>query len=116
NYFEQRYFILVGYINDDLITKKYERFKKENIRKLYPDSAETEIKGTDLLKRENNEILDKFIEAFIKGNNLLITIYDKKFFIVTSLLVWLFGIPLRDKEPIIFYSFCEFLIKVDDQF
>lgn len=116
NYFEQRYFILVGYINDDLITKKYEKFKKENIRKLYPDSVETEIKGTDLLKRENNEILDEFIKTFIKENNLLITIYDKKFFIVTSLLVWLFGIPLRDKEPISFYRFCEFLIKVDDQF
>lgn len=114
NYSNQRYFILVGYIDDNTITKDYEEFKNRYIGQIYPNSSETEIKGSDLLTRENNKILDEFIEKFIKNDNLLITIYDKKFFIVTSLLVWLFGIELRDKNPVTFYRYCEFLIKVDD--
>ncbi len=116
NYFEQRYFLLVGYIDDSKITKEYEEFKNKYISSIYPDSNETEIKGSDLLTRANNKILDDFIEKFISKDNLLITIYDKKFFLVTNILVWLLGIPFKDKEPISFYKYCEFLIKVDDQF
>lgn len=114
NYFNQRYFILVGYIDDNKITKEYEEFKNRYIGKIYPNSLEAEIKGSDLLTKENNKILDEFIEKFIKNDDLLITIYDKKFFIVTSLLVWLLGIQLRNKYPETFYKYCEFLIKVDD--
>lgn len=116
NYFEQRYFILVGYINDELVTKEYEDFKKTYIRVINPSSKDNEIKGTDLLTRVNNAILDEFITKFISDDNLLITVYDKKFFIITSLLVWLFGMPFKDREPVLFYKYCEFLSKVDDQF
>lgn len=116
NYSEQRYFILVGFIDDQRITNEYLKFKNKYISKMYPNLEQNEIKGTDLLKRQNNEILDEFITDFIKGDNLLITIYDKKYFVVTSLIVWLFGSPFKDKEPIQFYTFCEFLIKVDETF
>lgn len=83
---------------------------------MYPNLDAREIKGSDLLIRNNNHILDEFIKDFVNGDNLLITFYDKKFFVVTNLLVWLFGEKFRDEQTIVFHKFAEFLIKLDDKF
>ncbi len=114
NYFDQRYFILVGYIHNQKMTEMYEKFKSKYLKRIYPNSEELEIKGNDLLTKINNDILDEFIDQFMNGDHLYITIYDKKFFILTSMLVWLFGGIFKDKLPELFYMFCEFLIKADD--
>lgn len=116
NYNEQRYFILVGYIEDDEITNKYRKFKEKYLNILYPNNESEEIKGTDLLTRSNNHLLNEFINDFIHGSNLLITIYDKKFFVLTNLLVWLLGIPFKDHYFSDFMKFNEFLIKIDEEF
>ena len=116
NYNEQRYFILVGYIEDDEITNKYRKFKEKYLNILYPNNESKEIKGTDLLTRSNNHLLNEFINDFIHGSNLLITIYDKKFFVLTNLLVWLLGIPFKDHYFSDFMKFNEFLIKIDEEF
>lgn len=116
NYNEQRYFILVGYIEDDEITNKYRKFKEKYLNILYPNNESEEIKGTDLLTRSNNHLLNEFINDFIHGSNLLITIYDKKFFVLTNLLVWLLGITFKDHYFYDFIKFNEFLIKIDEEF
>lgn len=114
NYNEQRYYVLVGYISNEATTKKYKKFKDDFLEELTGSKLSKEIKGTDLLKGTNDKFLKEFINTFSNTGDFLITIYDKKYFVLSSMIMWLFGYILRDKEPIIFYRFNECLIKVDD--
>ena len=115
NYFGQRYFVLVGYIEDKSITQSYMSFK-DKWNKFVNNGAEMdEIKGTDLLTRKNNSALEEFISTFIKGNNIYVTIYDKKFFLVSQFLNWFF-MGLGDYDFNMYHKFLLFLMKVDDYF
>jgi len=114
NYGEQRYYVLVGYISNESTTQKYKKFKKDYLEEITGSIISEEIKGTELLKGDNDNALKEFTNLFSNSNDFLITIYDKKYFLVSSMIMWLFGFILRDIEPIIFYRFNECLIKVDD--
>jgi len=81
NYGDQRYFVLVGYIDSPKTTELYQEFKKiwhSRLQTKNPNSFE--MKGNDLLRKDNTEIRDEFIKFFCHGDNLYITVYDKKFF------------------------------------
>lgn len=115
NYFGQRYFVLVGYIEDKSITQSYMSFKDKWNKFVNNGIEMDEIKGTDLLTRKNNSALEEFIATFIKGNNIYVTIYDKKFFLVSQFLNWFF-MGLRDFDFNMYHKFLLFLMKVDDYF
>lgn len=119
NYTEQRYFVLVGYIEDETTNKKYLRFKKKWLSHINSNNPSIyEIKGNDLMRKDNTDIRNDFIEKFCYGDNLYITVYDKKFFVVTQMINWLvyrfidYGGEARD----LYYNLCEFLIKVDEAY
>lgn len=115
NYFQQRYFVLVGYIGEASITNNYIRFKEKWNKLINGGMLKDEIKGNDLLTKKNNEALHEFISTFIRGKNIYVTIYDKKFFLVSQFLNWLL-IGFRDFDPIQYHTYLLFLMKVDDQF
>lgn len=119
NYTEQRYFVLVGYIEDETTNKKYQRFKKKWLSHINSNNPSIyEIKGNDLMRKDNTDIRNDFIEKFCYGDNLYITVYDKKFFVVTQMINWLvyrfidYGGEARD----LYYNLSEFLIKVDEAY
>jgi hypothetical protein len=119
NYGDQRYFVLVGYIDSSKTTELYQEFKKSWHSRLQSKTPNSnEMKGNDLLRKDNTEIRNAFIDNFCHGNNLYITVYDKKFFLVTQMINWLiyrvcdYGGDLYD----LYIHFCELLIKLDDDF
>lgn len=119
NYGDQRYFVLVGYIEQDTITAKYLEFKNKWHSHVKSNNPPTdEIKGNDLMRQDNTAIRNDFIEKFCSGNNLYVTIYDKKFFLVTQMINWLvYRISdYGDETRNYYYDLCEFLIKVDDAY
>jgi hypothetical protein len=90
NYNDQRYFVLVGYIEDQVTTARYHEFKNKwhsQVKSKTP--SPDEIKGNDLMRKDNTVIRNSFIDNFCFGNNLYITVYDKKFFLVTKMINWL---------------------------
>lgn len=119
NYAEQRYFILVGYIEDEITNIKYQEFKKKWLPQVNSNNPSIdEIKGNDLMRKDNTDIRNVFIENFCYGDNLYITVYDKKFFVVTQMINWLVYrfIDYGGEAQDIYYNLCEFLIKVDESF
>lgn len=117
NYYEQRYFVLVGYVENPLITYSYNLFKSNWISRIKSNNPnDFEIKGSDLLRVDNTEIRNAFIKEFCQGDNLYISVYDKKYFLVTQLINWLFykSIDCFGKARDYYYTYCEFLIKLDD--
>ncbi len=117
NYFEQRYFVLVGVVENEEIFNKYKRFVEVNKNIVsYNKQGVGEIKGNDLLKRENTEILGSFFDEFMKGDYCYLTIYDKKYFLVSQMIQWLLGVAFKEYEYVQYLKFCEFLHKLSDLF
>lgn len=116
NYDNQRYFILAGFIKSDDLTSKYIEFKNKWIKHINKNNPEsTIIKGNDLVIRDNNQAMTEFIDSVINYGNFYITIYDKKFFIVTQMINWLTTM-ISDYAYEYFMLFTEFLIKIDDEY
>jgi len=116
NYDNQRYFILAGFIDNDAIVKKYMEFKSKWIHHVNKNKPESSIiKGNDLVIRENNQAMADFIDSVINFNNFYVTVYDKKFFIVTQMLNWVTTMA-SDYAFDLFMMFTEFIIKANDDF
>lgn len=116
NYSNQRYFILAGFIDNDVIVKKYREFKNKwifHVNKNKPESSI--IKGNDLVIRENNQAMAEFIDSVINFDNFYITVYDKKFFIVTQMINWITTLA-SDYAFDYFMHFTEFIIRTNDEF
>jgi len=119
NYNEQRYFVLVGYIDDQATTAKYLEFKNKcHSHVMSENPSIDEIKGNDLMRKDNTDIRNDFIDNFCRGNNIYITVYDKKYFMVTQMINWLvYRISdYGDEARNYYYDLCEFLIKVDEAY
>jgi len=62
NYNDQRYFILVGYIEDQVTTARYLEFKnKWHLQVKSKNPSPNEIKGNDLMRKDNTAIRNEFI-------------------------------------------------------
>lgn len=111
NYDNQRYFILAGFIDNDAIVKKYMEFKSKWIHHVNKNKPESSIiKGNDLVIRENNQAMADFIDSVINFNNFYVTVYDKKFFIVTQMLNWVTTMASNYAFDL-FMMFTEFIIE-----
>ncbi|MDD3107361.1 MAG: hypothetical protein PHP65_06155 [Bacilli bacterium] len=116
NYDNQRYFILAGFIDNDVVVKKYIEFKNKWIHHVNKNKPECSIvKGNDLVIRENNQAMTDFIDSVINFDNFYITVYDKKFFIVTQMLNWITTMA-SDYAFDLFMIITEFIIKVNDDY
>lgn len=114
NYNEQRHFTLgVVIIEDDTdeiaLKKKYSKFKE-----LYHVIGE--IKGSDLLRKNNNEALNYFIDNIVDDKHFYVCYYDKKFYLSTMIFLGLLGYEFRSKFPIEYYTFVSELTFEDDIF
>lgn len=104
NFFDdgQRFFVLAGVIaknreEEESLSTRYKLFKKAF-------SIENEIKGSDLLTKGNNKMLDYFISNLIDSEHFYVCIYDKFFYLATLVCVYLFGYSTRNTDPLLFYT------------
>lgn len=74
NYTEQRYFVLVGYIEDETTNKKYQRFKKKWLSQVNSNNPSIyKIKGNTLMRKDNTDIRNDFIEKFLFSVSAFLT-------------------------------------------
>lgn len=98
----QRHFVLGGVFvkdanDEDELLKNYREFKKQF-------GFEGEIKGSDLMKKENNRALDYFISNILDDKHFFICNYDKIFYLSTLVSVYILGRLLQEKDPLLFYK------------
>lgn len=99
----QRHFVLCGvFVKDDQdeadLLLKYRDFKKQF-------GFEGEIKGSDLMKKENNEALAYFISNVLDDTHFYICNYDKIFYLATLISVYILGRPFQEDNPLLFYQY-----------
>lgn len=108
---DQRHFVLCGIIahdNDDeeLLTERYEKFKRKF-------QITGELKGSDLLKKENNHILEYFVENLIDYEHFRVCCYDKKFYLATLISLYFMEEKIRQNDPLTFYTQASYLALED---
>ncbi|MDD6471454.1 MAG: DUF3800 domain-containing protein [Bacteroidales bacterium] len=99
----QRHFVLGGvFVKDENdeheLLQKYCAFKNQF-------GFEGEVKGSDLMKRENNRALEFFITNILDDKHFYICNYDKIFYLSTLVSVYILGRPFQEKEPLLFYKY-----------
>lgn len=99
-------------VNDSQMQKLEEKYLK--FKKKY--SIEGEIKGTDLLIKNNNDKLHYFINNVLNETNIYINIYDKKFYLSTLMLFSFCGLDCLEKFKLDMYSQASILARQDDEF
>lgn len=115
NFEKQRYFVLAGLIEDKDLIEDYKVFKEKWLKTIYDDPSITEIKGNDLMPKERNVILSEFIEKFMSSSKIYVTIYDKKFFLTSQFLNWLFA-GFRDIDFTRYHLHLLLLQNVNEEF
>jgi len=116
NFGNQRYFVLVGFIANENVISAYKQFKSKWIKHINSNNLLSNIiKGNDLVIRKNNAALNDFINKVCNQNDFYVTVYDKKFFIITQMINWL-TTGASDFASNYFLIFTEFLMKVADEF
>lgn len=91
------------------LSEKYKKFK-DNFK------FDGEIKGSDLMTRDNNEALEYFIKNILDDIHFSINLYDKRFYLSTLLLNGLLGYEFLLLEPVMFYSLASELSYQEDDF
>ncbi len=103
----QRHFVLGGVFvkdekDEDDLLKKYQAFKCQF-------GFTDEIKGTDLLKRENNRALEIFLSNMLDDTHFFICNYDKIFYLSTLISLYILGREFQEKTPLTFYQYASAL-------
>lgn len=109
----QRHFVLAGvFVSDEddesFLLNKYRKFKEKF-------GFKDEIKGSDLMTKENNEALEYFIEEIIDDKHFLICNYDKIFYLATLISVYIFGRAFQEQETLMFYKYASALSGEDEE-
>lgn len=91
------------------LSQKYKKFKA-NFK------FDGEIKGSDLMTKDNNEALEYFIKNILDDIHFSVNLYDKRFYLSTLLLNGLLGYEFLLLEPIMFYSLASELSYQEDDF
>lgn len=109
----QRHFVLAGvFVNDEndesFLLNKYRKFKKEF-------GFVDEIKGSDLMTKENNQALEYFIREMLDDKHFYICNYDKIFYIATLISIYIFGREFQERETLMFYQYASALAGEDEE-
>ena len=113
NFRESPSFALAGIVVDDVKKKKLE---EEYIKFKNKFNIIGEIKGTDLLTRNNNDKLYYFVDNILPILSVYINIYDKRFYLSTLMLSSFTGLDSIDYFKYEFYTQASLLAKQDDEF
>ncbi len=117
NYYSQRYFVLVGVIENTSFFDFYKDFLKKHIGIAnVGKTGNMEIKGVDLCSKENSDSLKEFMNSITKRDDIYVNVYDKKYFLVSQLVIWLCGLEFKEKYYISYLKYCELLHKLNDEF
>ena len=108
---EQRYFVLAGVICNSVedehnLTERYLNFKnKYQIR--------GEIKGSDMMKRENNAMLVDFIDNLIDDSHFYVCCYDKIFYLASIITQYFFPRQVMNEDPLFYFTQASALTQED---
>lgn len=114
NFGSQQYFTL-GIVcasnqnEKDVLIQKYREFKNTF-------NIDGVIKGSDLLKKENNDKLEYLLLNIFNDENFYVCMYDKRFYLATNFMFDFFGIECRKLNPMLYYEIATMLCEQDDRF
>lgn len=114
NFGSQQYFTL-GIVcasnqnEKDVLIKKYREFKNTF-------NIDGVLKGSDLLKKENNDKLEYLLLNIFNDENFYVCMYDKRFYLATNFMFDFFGIECRKLNPKLYYEIATMLCEQDDRF
>lgn len=91
------------------LTEKYKQFKVKF-------GFESEIKGSDLLKRENNEALEWFVENVLDEEHFYVNLYNKKYYLSTLLIRAIMGNAFAEQETLLYHIMAACLSLQNDDF
>ncbi len=99
----QRFFVLAGIVckNDEDVadlTNRYRAFLKKY------GVADRELKGTDILKQGNKEMLTDFIENMFDDRHIYICCYDKIFYLASMISTYLFDRRTMIEQPLLYFT------------
>ena len=66
------------------------------------------------MTRDNNELLNVFIDEILDDTHFQINIYDKNFYLLTKMLGGLLGVEFKEEFPLQFYQLASSLISEND--
>ena len=91
------------------IIEKYRKFKNEF-------EIDDVIKGSDMLTRRNNKLLEYFIDNVLDDEHFFVNVYDKKFYLATQLIMGLYGSDFHKNQTILYYDTSSKLSFENDEF
>ena len=99
----QRFFVLAGILCHDeddevKLTNKYVHFLERY------NYTGKELKGTEILKPENSEILEYFIKNMLDDKHIFICCYDKIFYLASMISNYLLGREIMLEDPILYFT------------
>lgn len=91
------------------LIEKYKTFKQKF-------GITGEIKGSDLMTRRNNELLEYVMDNILDDVHYRVNIYDKRFYLSTLLMAGVCGIEFQNCDKQNFYRLASILPLQDDSF
>ncbi len=113
NFKDHPTFALAGIVVDN---ESEEKIKEKYIEFLKKFDIKDEIKGSDMLTKNNNDKLFYFIENILPELKVFINIYDKKFYLSTLIFASFCGLESLELYKFDFYSQASILSKQKDDF
>jgi hypothetical protein len=112
NFGSQRHFALCGVLARDaydanMLRQKYIGFKEKF-------QITDELKGSSLLTRKNNDLLEYFVNNILDNEHFSLCYYDKKFYLSCLIMLALLGENFRRQFSVDFYDFASSLSFEDD--
>ena len=112
NFGSQRHFTLCGVLAQDshdvnMLRQKYIVFKEKF-------HITDELKGSSLLTRKNNDLLEYFIDNILDNEHFSLCYYDKKFYLSCLIILALLGEDFQKQFSVDFYDFASCLSFEDD--
>lgn len=112
NFGSQRHFALCGVIARNEYDEKMLRQKYIALKEKY--QITDELKGSSLLTRKNNDLLEYFVNNILDNEHFSLCYYDKKFYLSCLIFLALLGADFQKQFSVAFYNFASCLSFEDD--
>lgn len=112
NYGTQRHFCLASVVTQSTQEEEQLRLKYRAFKEQF--SPNDELKGNTMLTKAQNTALNFFIDKLLDSQHFSICYYDKKFYLVTLMLIVILGFDFRNTFPVQYYTLASKLSQEDD--